>query len=181
MGVEIRGLGKFNQQMKSVPKLISKAVESANEELVELVRGDAESNLASSVKHGSGELVWSPKTEVAPNSKGVSKGRVWTDKKTGIFRELGTGPVGEASAKDLPEGIHPVYTQTPWFFPVDSVDQDLTALYGMFKITIQGKEFYKTSGQPSRPWLYPALKSGTKDSGEIVKRHVTDHLRKGLR
>lgn len=181
MGVEIRGLGKFNQQMKSIPNLVSKAVESANGELVELVRGDAESNLASSVKHGSGELVGSPKTEVVPNGKGVSKGRVWTDKKTGIFREFGTGPVGEASTKDLPEGIHPVYTQTPWFFPVDSVDQDLTALYGMFKITIKGQEFYKTSGQPSRPWLYPALKSGTKDSGEIVKRHVADHLRKGLR
>lgn len=181
MGVEIKGLGKFNQQMKSIPNLVSKAVESANEELVELVRGDAESNLASSVKHASGELVGSLKTEVATNGKGSSTGRVWTDKKTGIFREFGTGPNGEASQKNLPEGIYPVYTQTPWFFPVDSVDQDLTALYGMFKITIQGKEFYKTSGQPSRPWLYPALKSGTKDSEEIVKRHVSERLRKGLR
>lgn len=181
MGVEIRGLSKFNQQMKSVPKLISKAVEGANGELVELVRGDAESNLASSVKHGSGELVGSIKTEVASDGKGKSTGHVWTDKKTGIFREFGTGPNGEASAKDLPEGIHPVYTQTPWFFPVDSVDQDLTALYGMFKITIKGTEYYKTSGQPARPWLYPALKSGTKDSGEIVKRHVQSNIRKGLR
>lgn len=85
MGVEIRGLGKFNQQMKSIPNLVSKAVESANEELVELVRGDAESNLASSVKHASGELVGSLKTEVASDGKGSSTGRVWTDKKTGVF------------------------------------------------------------------------------------------------
>lgn len=181
MGVEIRGLTKFNQQMKSLPKIVSKAVESANAELVELVRGDAESNLSSSVKHASGELVGSLKTEVSINEKGSSVGRVWTDKKQGVFREFGTGPNGEASQKDLPEGIYPVYTQTPWFFPVDSVDMDLTALYGMFKITIKGKEFYKTSGQPARPWLYPALKSGTKDSAEITKRHVSESLRKGLR
>lgn len=181
MGVEIRGLGKFNQQMKSIPNLVSKAVESANEELVDLVHGEAVGNIASSVKHGSGELIGSVKKEVSVDGKGKSTGRVWSDKETAMYHEFGTGPVGEASAKDLHEGIHPVYTQTPWFFPVDSVDQDLTALYGMFKITIQGKEFYKTSGQPSRPWLYPALKSGTKDSGEIVKRHVADHLRKGLK
>lgn len=85
MGVEIRGLGKFNQQMKSIPNLISKAVESANEELVELVRGDAESNLDSDIKYSSGDLMGSLKHEVVSDGKGSSTGRVWTDKKTGVF------------------------------------------------------------------------------------------------
>ena len=180
MGVEIRGLGKFNQQMKSIPNLVSKAVESANGELVELVRGDAESNLASSVKHASGELVGSLKTEVATNGKGSSTGRVFSDKQQAVYREFGTGPNGEASAKDLPEGIYPVYTQTPWFIPSEKVP-DLAELYDMPVIEIKGKAYYMTSGQPARPWLYPALKHGTKDSEEIVQRHVSERLRKGLR
>lgn len=85
MGVEIRGLSKFNQQMKSIPKLVSKAVEGANGELVELVRGDAESNLASDIKYSSGDLMGSLKHEVISDGKGKSTGRVWSDKKTGVF------------------------------------------------------------------------------------------------
>lgn len=54
-------------------------------------------------------------------------------------------------------------------------------MYDMPVVEIKGKAYYMTSGQPSRPWLYPALKSGTKDSSEITKKHVSKTLKKGLR
>ena len=93
---------------------------------------------------------------------------------------MGTGQVGQASQKDLPPGMNPVYTQEPWFFPVDSVDIDLNAIYGMPIIKIQGKEFYRTNGQPARPFLYPALKEGTENAADIYKQHIQKSIRGGL-
>ncbi|KLD60874.1 hypothetical protein WP50_06795 [Lactiplantibacillus plantarum] len=56
----------------------------------------------------------------------------------GTGTKLGTGRVGEESQKDLPDGFTPVYRQTPWFIPADDVDTDLSELYGMPKIEIDG-------------------------------------------
>lgn len=80
----------------------------------------------------------------------------------------------------MPEDIHPVYSQEPWFFPADAVDVDLEAIYGMPKIKINGKEFYRTSGQPARPYMYPAFKEGMEHADEVFKEHVQKNLRKGL-
>ncbi|PEF14836.1 hypothetical protein CON87_32900, partial [Bacillus cereus] len=86
-------------------------------EITELVRSAAELRLASSMKFSSGELLGSLKTEVVENAEGKIVGRVWSDKAQAIYREFGTGPNGQASSKDLPEGVNPVYTQTRWFIP----------------------------------------------------------------
>lgn len=94
---------------------------------------------------------------------------------------MGTGKVGETSPKDLPDGVNPVYTQVPWFIPADEVGMDLNALYGMPKITIQGKIYYKSNGQPARPFLYPSLKEGMENYEEVYKEHVQKGLRGGLK
>lgn len=182
MGVEIRGLGRLKSKLGKVSASAQKGAEQAIYEITQEVSGRASSNLQSSIKHGTGELAGSVKDEVTTKSSGEILGHVWTDKKEGLFREMGTGPVGEKSAKDLPPGVTPVYTQKAWFFPVSSSIEDLTALYGIPKIEIQGVEFYKTSGQPARPWLYPALKYVEENlANEIVKRNVSDAIRKGLK
>lgn len=181
MGVEIRGLGRLKSKLGKVSVSAQKGAEQAVYEITQEVSGRAVGNL-SSIKHGSGELVGSVKDEVITKSSGEISGHVWTDKKEGLFREMGTGPVGEKSTKDLPPGVTPVYTQKAWFFPVSSSIEDLTALYGIPKIEIQGVEFYKTSGQPARPWLYPALKYVEENMAkDIVKRNVQAAIQKGLK
>ncbi len=182
MGVEIRGLDRLKGKLGKVSTAAQRGVESAVYEITQEVSGRASSNLQSSVKHGTGELAGSVKDEVVTKSSREITGHVWTDKKEGLFREMGTGPVGEKSQKDLPLGITPVYTQKAWFFPVSSSVEDLTALYGIPKIEIQGVEFYKTSGQPARPWLYPALKYVEENMAEdILKRNINDAIKKGLK
>ncbi len=47
----------------------------------------------------------------------------------------------------------------------------------MPNITIQGKDFYITSGQPARPFLYPSLKEIMPKMGDIYKEHVQKELR----
>ena len=172
MGVEIKGLDRLKSKLSALPKVLDSAVNSATYEITELVRSAAELRLSSSMKYSSGELIGSLKTEVVENADGNIVGRVWSDKAHAIYREFGTGPNGEASVKDLPEGINPVYTQTRWFIPAEEVGIDLNEIYGMPKITIQEKEFYITSGQPARPFLYPSLKEILPQMPEIYKEHV---------
>lgn len=177
LGVEIRGMDRLRRKVNALPQILNTAMEGATNEITELVRAAAELKLSSSMKAGSGELLGSIKTEVVVDSGGKLVGRVWSDKEQAIYREFGTGPNGEASLKDLPEGIHPVYTQTRWFIPAEAVAIDLSAVYGMPKITIQGKDFYITSGQPARPFLYPSLKEILPQMGDIYKEHVQKGLR----
>lgn len=47
----------------------------------------------------------------------------------------------------------------------------------MFKLTINNVEFYKTSGQPARPWLYPRLKKAPDIAPGIYKEHVQKKLK----
>lgn len=177
MGIEIKGLDRLKSKLSALPKVMDDAVNSATYEITELVRSAAELRLSSSMKYSSGELIGSLKTEVVENADRNIVGRVWSDKAHAIYREFGTGPNGEASVKDLPEGINPVYTQTRWFIPAEEVGVDLNEIYGMPKITIQEKEFYITSGQPARPFLYPSLKEILPQMPEIYKEHVQKKLR----
>lgn len=181
MGVEVRGLDRLRNKISMVSASAKKGAENAVREMTEEVRGTAESKLQSSIKHPTGELAGSVKDEVTTDSDGKLVGRVFSDKETAIFREFGTGPNGEKSTKDLPQGFTPVYTQKAWFFPVSSSVEDLTALYGIPKIEIQGVEFYRTSGQPARPWLYPSLKEVQERSDEILERNVAEAIKKGLK
>lgn len=177
MKVEIKGLDSLKAKLKSAPKIMEEAVWDATFEIVEEVASRGASRIQSSVKHGSGESAGSIKQEVVIDSNGKLVGRVWSDKQQLLFREFGTGPVGEASPKDLPNGVNPVYTQERWFVPVDLVAVDLEAVYGIPKVTINGKDFFMTRGQPARPWLYPSVKEVEENIPEIYK----DHVQKGLK
>lgn len=177
VGVKIKGMERLRSKVNALPKILNEALNSATYEITELVRASAELRLSSSMKFSSGELLGSLKSEVVIDSDGKLVGRVWSDKAQAIYREFGTGPVGENSPKDLPEDIHPVYTQTRWFIPASEVGMDLTEAYGIPKITIEGKEFYISRGQPSRPFLYPALKEILPQAPEIYKEHVQEKLR----
>ena len=177
MTIEIRGLDRLKRKIDAMPKILNEAMEDATFEITELVRSAAELRLSSSIKYSSGELLGSLKTEVVENAEGKIVGRVWSDKAQSVYREFGSGPNGQASPKDLPEGINPVYTQTRWFIPAEQVAIDLNEVYGMPKVNIQGKDFYITSGQPARPFLYPSLKEIIPKMPEIYKEHVQKKLK----
>lgn len=176
MGVTIKGLDSLRRKTKILPELIKQATVEATREVTDLVQGYAVQNIQSSTKHASGELSGSVKNEVTESAEGRIQGYVWTDKEQGLYRELGTGPVGESSTKDLPPGITPVYSQGPWFIPASEVP-DLEALYGMLRITIQDNDFFMTRGQPDRPWLYPALKQGMEEAPEIFQEKINEKLK----
>lgn len=180
MEIRIIGREKLYRHVESIPGLMSEVAQASAYELTETVLGNVVSRLQSEVRHGNGELSGSFKSEVETEDKGSVVGRVWSDKAGAIYREFGTGPNGESSQKDLPEGINPVYTQEPWFFPVDSTDANLNELYGMPVIEIGDMKFYYTHGQPARPYMYPAFKDGIENREEIIRENIKDILGRGL-
>lgn len=177
MGIEIKGLDSLKRKLKAVPKMLDEAMWDATFEVSELIKQAAEMRLASSVKYSTGELMGSLKNEVVVNAEGKIVGRVWSDKEQAIYREFGTGPVGQESSKDLPEGITPVYSTSAWFIPAEKVEVDLEAVYGIPRITIQGKDFYITRGQPARPFLYPSLKEIMDQAPKVYEKHVQAKLK----
>lgn len=178
MGIEFRGKDKLFSKLRAMPKQLEEAVWDGTFEIVEEITGVAQSNLQSSVKYGSGEGANSVKNEVVIDSRGKVVGRVFSDKQELLFREFGTGSVGEESPKDLPPGVTPVYSQERWFIPVQMVAIDLEAVYGIPRITIKGQDFFMTRGQPARPWLYPSVKQVQETASDVLKEHVQKGLRK---
>lgn len=177
MGVEIKGMESLRRKLKATPKILDDAMWDATFEITELIKQATELRIASSVKYGSGELLGSFKNEVVINAQGKIVGRIWSDKEQAIYREFGTGPVGQESKKDLPEGVTPVYSISAWFIPAEKTGVDLEAVYGIPRITIQGKDFYLTRGQPARPALYPSLKEIVEQAPDIYKEHVQKRLK----
>ncbi|MEG0294498.1 HK97 gp10 family phage protein [Enterococcus sp.] len=177
MGVKIKGLSSLRRKTQQLPELIKKAVSEATDEVAELVQGYAVQSIQSSTKHGSSELAGSVKKDVIESTEGRIQGYVRTDKESHIYREFGTGPIGQASKKDLPPGFYPTYTQTPWGIPVLETGKDLEALYGFRRYEYNGKEYFWTLGQPAHPWLYPALKEGMEEAPEIYKEKLNQALK----
>lgn len=174
--VVIKGADKLMHKLEVMPEKLNNALWDANFDIVQIADEEAVRELQSSMKHSSDELASSLKYEVMEDTEGHVVGRLWSDNPVAIYRELGTGLVGEESPKDLPEGINPVYTQHAWFIPADKVDTDLNAVYGMPLIEIAGKKFYRTNGQPARQFMLPAIKDAGDQGADIVQEHIRKEL-----
>lgn len=177
--IEIKGLDSLKAKLQKLPSIFHDSIWDGAFDVAEKAEGYAVKELQSSVKHGTGELARSLKYEVVEKN-GKIVGRVWTDDKIGVFRELGTGLVGQKSPKKLPDGFEPSYRQTPWFIPADKVDVDLNAIYGMPKIVIKGKTYYHTKGQPARQFLTPAIDQTSDEADQIVANRINTALHNKL-
>lgn len=177
--IEIKGLDRLNEKFQKLPGIFRDAIWDGAFDVVEKADGYAVKELQSSVKHGTGELARSLKYEVVEKD-GEMVGRLWSDNAIAWYRELGTGLVGQASAKKLPDGFEPSYRQTPWFIPADKVDVDLNAVYGMPKIKINGKTYYRTKGQPARQFLTPAIDKSADEADDIVSNRINTALHNEL-
>lgn len=183
MGVEIKGLESLRQKFNQLPKLLTDASYQATWEIAEEVLGNSQSRLASSIKFTSSDLLTSVKQKTEITSNGQVIGRVWSAKETATFREFGTGPVGYASPKDLAPNFTKIitYRTLPWLIPADEVGFDLTDVYGIPQTKIDGKTFFRTRGQPARPWLYPAFREVTVRTEEVFQRHIQAGVKRGLK
>lgn len=177
---EIRGLDHLQEKLKKLPGVIQQEIQNGEEDVMDQAEAYAVEELQKSIKYSTGELTRSLRTEVKLKSTGEIVGRLWSNDPIAVYREFGTGRNGERSPKIVPPNVTLTYRQTTWFIPVDKVDIDLTAIYGMQRIKIHDKEFYRTNGQPARQFLTPAIEKAGRDADKIISKRIKEGLNENL-
>lgn len=177
---EIKGLDHLQEKLKKLPGVIQEQIQNGEEDVMDQAEAYAVGELQKSIKYSTGELTRSLRTEVKLKSTGEIVGRLWSNDPIAVYREFGTGRNGERSPKIVPPNVTLTYRQTTWFIPVDKVDIDLTAIYGMQRIKIHDKEFYRTNGQPARQFLTPAIEKAGRDADKIISKRIKEGLNENL-
>lgn len=142
----IKGMNSLMNKLSKLGGNSNEAILAAIQKTVELAKESAEANAPASKgsqadSAGSGSLKGSITSEVKTTPTRI-EGRVFTKAPHAGFVEFGTGPVGAANHAGISPNVRVSWT---------------TRKYWVYPITIRGKQTFRvTSGQPARPYLYPA-------------------------
>lgn len=142
---------------------------------IQVVQGAAKLNAPAVT----GELRESILTDMDTEGETV-RGICYTNLKYAPFVEFGTGPKGQEKHSGISPDVSVAYTQSPWWIHEgpgeNEVDRETAERYGWIYIDTPQGRFYKCSGQPAQPFMYPALK----DNEEKIVRIVGEEFRSQL-
>ena len=108
-----------------------------------------------------GNLAGSIHMEVKKSGKKII-GRVYTNLQYAQYVEFGTGSTGQGTYLYKVKGLKLSYRDTPWVYTPDG-----------------GETFYRTEGQVTQPYMYPALKRNEKYIKNLFKQGVSDSVKGG--
>lgn len=94
------------------------------------------------------------------------------------YVEHGTGPEGMKNHEGISPNVTPAYTMEPWWIHESDVDPWIAEQYHWPSIDTPEGKFYKCSGQPARPYLYPALKDNEETVVDIIRNGLNDVFKK---
>lgn len=163
----IKGIDRLYKKLDRLGGNTKKALTEAVKQTVVQAEASAKANApvgggSQANSSGGGSLRGSITHKVKPSAAGI-EGRVYTNNDHAGFVEFGTGPVGAANHAGISPHVSPSYTsRKSWVYPT----------------VIDGKEsFVTTSGQPARPYLYPAAV----EHKDTLKMTVRSELLKAIR
>lgn len=104
----------------------------------------------------SGELRGSLGMTVTEDRYGLHA-HIGTNKAYATYVEFGTGPKGAAHHNGIAPDVAVAYTLKPWWIHESQVSPGVAAVYRWPFIETPEGRFYKVSGQPAHPYLYPAF------------------------
>ena len=120
-----------------------------------------------------GQLRGSLDMTITNNFKGQTA-HVGTNKQYAMYVEFGTGQKGAANHSGTSPDITPVYTLEPWWIHESMIDPQAAAVYHWAHIDTEQGRFYKVTGQPAHPFLYPALKDNEDTVIEILEKGLKE-------
>lgn len=173
MTQNIKGVDKLIKKYGNLQKVADQGVKKAVGQGTQIARAGAV--LLCPVLDG--ELRQSIKSSVDIQGDRVI-GSVYTNKKYAPFVEFGTGPVGEANHAGISPEVTPSYSQSPWWIHESQIGWETAEMYHMFRIETEDGFFYRTSGQPAQPFLYPGLKNNEELISHTVGEMVSKEIRK---
>ena len=94
------------------------------------------------------------------------------------YVEFGTGPRGQADHGGISPDVAVAYTQSPWWIHESQLTPGTAEKYGWSYIDNKQGRFYRVSGQPAQPYLYPALHDNHDTISEIVSNEVRKELKR---
>ncbi len=150
MAVEIKGLDSLMAKLNAMGGNVQEAVYLGVEETVEYAAGEAKA------MKPYGSIAIQTETKMVP---GGAEGKVFSNTPHAAFVEFGTGPKGEANHSGISPNVPVTYHPGPWVYKSEE--------YG----------WVTTSGQPAKPYLYPAAKVTEPRFVQIME----DALKKALR
>ena len=99
----------------------------------------------------------------------------------GVYVEMGTGQRGADDHAGISPDAHPVYRMTPWWIHEgkgeDEVDRATAEKYHWPFIKTSEGRFYKCTGQPAHPYMYPALHDNEEAVMEIIRNGIRRQLK----
>jgi HK97 gp10 family phage protein len=150
---QIKGLDSLLAKLSMMGGNVQNALTRAMKTTMQATEGDAKANS----QYGSVRA--SIQSEVKEVPGGV-EGRVFTNLPHSVFIEFGTGPKGEANHGGISPNVPVTYTQHPWVYPTDDGG------------------FITTSGQPAKPFMYPAAKQNESVFEGETRKELLLELRK---
>lgn len=165
----IIGLDKLRRQLDNLS--VTDMIRPTNKAI-----GLVQSNAKRNVQVDSGELRESIYTDVYQQGNHVI-GSCFTNKAYGIFVEFGTGPKGQANHEGISPEVSVAYSQSPWWIHESQIDKETAEKYHWFYIDTPQGRFYQCTGQPARPYLYPAIKNNVDKISEIYEEHLLKKIR----
>ena len=122
-----------------------------------------------------GELEGSIYIDINMKEESV-EGICYTDKEYAHFVEFGTGPKGQENHEGISPDVAVAYTQSPWWIHESQIDREVAEKYHFFGIDTPQGRFYQCTGQPAKPFLYPALKNNEEEVARIVREELQKQL-----
>ena len=168
--MSVDGFDELEKKMKELSELDTRQVVG---EAIQFVQSAAVMNCHADT----GELRQSIFAEVEEQNDTVT-GICWTDKAYAPYLEFGTGPKGQEKHAGISPEVTPVYTQQPWWIHESQIDARVAEKYHWFYIDTPDGRFYKCSGNPAYPFMYPALKDNEDQIVDMISRGLSRKVEK---
>lgn len=106
---------------------------------------------------------------------------IGTNVEYAIYVEFGTGPKGQANHSGISPDVKPTYRMTPWWIHESQVDKNAADTYHWHYIDTDNGRFYRVTGQPARPYLYPAVHNNEQRIQQILEQAYTKAIRRAVK
>lgn len=134
---------------------------------------------AGGYRRSTGELRSRIATSVETDGDMV-RGEVSSNAPHAAFIEFGTGPRGFMEHSGISPDVQVSYTMEPWWIHEgpgeNEIGREEAEFYGFHYIDTPNGRFYRCSGQPAKPYLYPALKDNEEAILRIMQKCVKEQL-----
>lgn len=164
----VKGLDTLMRKLQALGGDVPRALHEGVAQTIEVASDDAKQlapKNSSSQADGSGSMsiVAGISTEIKALPDG-SEGKVISKAPHSIFVEMGTGPVGAANHGGISPHVSVSYTgRESWVYPT----------------VIDGEQTFRTtSGQPARPFMYPAATMNRETFLKLTKMRLRDKIGK---